>query len=112
MPFDFFAPIENDTILVARWSFNETDSDNDDLYDVLESYIGTDPMSSDTDGDGVSDGIETMSLQTNPLLNDTDGDEEMDNTDDADTDGLTNEYEIQFGTNPINADSDGDGLSY
>lgn len=51
-----------------------TDSDNDDIPDMDERFVyGTDPNSSDTDGDGLGDG-EEVALGTNPLSADTDGD--------------------------------------
>lgn len=42
------------------------DSDSDDLEDVVEFVIGTDPDDPDTDGDGVSDGAE-VEQGTDPL---------------------------------------------
>lgn len=48
MPFDFSAPIENDTILVARWSFNETDSDNDGADDGMEISCESDPTAAES----------------------------------------------------------------
>jgi len=90
---------------------------------------GTDPLVADTDGDGLSDGAE-LARGTNPLLWDTDGDglsdgaevssgmdpvtpNEGDETFDADPDGdgLTNEEEMQLGTDRNDADTDGDGVS-
>ncbi|WP_437967837.1 hypothetical protein WMF04_00435 [Sorangium sp. So ce260] len=60
-----------------------TDSDGDGLSDGLEGALGTDPNDADTDGDGVRDGLEP-----NPA-------------DDADGDGLIH---------PLDVDSDNDGL--
>ncbi len=60
---------------------------------------GTDPPNSDTDGDGVPDGVEYTTIpMTNPRLRDTDGD------------GLTDGEENDLGTNPLMRDTDGDGL--
>jgi hypothetical protein len=53
----------------------------------------------DTDGDGLTDGIEIFVHHTNPALTDTDGD------------GLSDWGEIHlYGTNPLDADTDGDGM--
>jgi hypothetical protein len=66
----------------------------------LFERVGLDPLATDTDGDGLSDGAEVNTHQTNPMLDDSDGD------------GLTDGAEINIhGTNPKLADTDGDGLS-
>ena len=66
----------------------------------LFERVGLDPLASDTDGDGLSDGVETNTHQTNPVL------------DDSDSDGLTDGAEINtHGSNPKLADTDSDGLS-
>ncbi|MEO1643969.1 MAG: PKD domain-containing protein, partial [Chloroflexota bacterium] len=84
-------------------------------YDPLQpnSAFNMNPLNSDTDGDGLSDGFEMTTgpgndYLTDPLNPDTDGD------------GFTDSQEINggglFGTNPIvtdsvdNNDQDGDGL--
>ena len=72
---------------------------------------GTNPISADTDGDGLTDGVEVNQTQTNPLLVDTDGDSVFDNEEDSDSDGLTNADEVTRGTNPIVADTDADGMN-
>jgi uncharacterized repeat protein (TIGR02543 family) len=66
----------------------------------LFERVGLDPLATDTDGDGLSDGAEVNTHQTNPVL------------DDSDSDGLTDGAELNtHGSNPKLADSDGDGLS-
>jgi uncharacterized repeat protein (TIGR02543 family) len=66
----------------------------------LFERVGLDPLASDTDGDGLSDGAETNTHQTNPVL------------DDSDSDGLTDGAEINtHSSNPKLADTDSDGLS-
>ena len=50
------------------------DEDDDGLALVAETDVGTDPFVADTDGDGLSDGVEILSRLTNPLVADTDGD--------------------------------------
>ena len=59
---------------------------------------GTDPLSADTDGDGLSDGQEVNVYGTSPTNADTDGD------------GLKDGEEVGRDTNPLATDSDGDGL--
>jgi hypothetical protein len=62
------------------------DTDKDGLFDYFEQGV-THAYKVDTDGNGVADGSE-----------------------DADGDGLSNIAEQSRGTNPLEADSDGDGL--
>ncbi len=50
------------------------DTDNDWLSDCLEELLGTNPLIQDTDGDGLTDGLEVNISQTNPLNPDTDFD--------------------------------------
>ncbi|MHA1420215.1 MAG: S8 family peptidase [Candidatus Heimdallarchaeaceae archaeon] len=87
------------------------DLDDDDLRNIDEYYIGTDPNDDDTDGDNIIDGDEVY-WNLDPL-DDSDAD------DDNDSDGYTNEEEINgiydpqlgetFYTNPNEEDTDGDG---
>ncbi|UYP46492.1 hypothetical protein NEF87_002777 [Candidatus Lokiarchaeum ossiferum] len=58
------------------WSFTEfmIDSDLDELSDVEELDLGTDPTDADSDGDGLTDGEEVNNHGTNPLVADSDGD--------------------------------------
>jgi len=85
-------------------TFNDAavDSDNDDLNNLEEFYLGTDPYDSDSDNDGMKDGWEaTYSL--NPLSDDAMAD--------ADGDGLKNIDEYLYDCNPRDTDSDNDGLN-
>ncbi len=66
-----------------------SDTDGDGLGDGAEVNIrGTDPTNPDTDGDGLSDGAEVQIHETDPLLADTDGD------------GIDDGIEVADGTNP------------
>jgi uncharacterized repeat protein (TIGR02543 family) len=88
----------------------------------LFERVGLDPLASDTDGDGLSDGAETNNHQTNPVLDDSDGDGLTDGAEinthgsnpklaDTDSDGLSDFAEVvTHGTNPTAKDSDGDGF--
>lgn len=97
-----------------------TDQDGDGRNDRDEDYdsdcnidldatnpVESDPENPDTDGDGLSDGVEVNSLHTNPNVKDTDGDTVEDGVEDANRDGFidTNAGE----TNPLITDTDGDG---
>jgi len=113
------------SLILGSLSFNpwlsaaelpSTDFDQDGLSDSLEAKLKTDPALSDTDGDGLADGIE---LGTNPqephdtdqnsiidpLDWDDDGDQiptVLESKQDSDQDGLA-DY--------LDTDSDNDGLS-
>jgi PKD repeat protein len=50
------------------------DADGDLLPDACEAIAGTDPNARDTDGDGITDGIEFLRLGLNPTVRDTDAD--------------------------------------
>lgn len=66
------------------------DSDGDQLTNMQEIGLGTNALSTDTDGDGLSDYAEVVTYNTNPNSADTDGD------------GLTDYFEITtYGTNPL-----------
>ena len=60
----------------------------------------TDPLSADTDGDGLPDSDEVQRWGTDPLQPDPD----------ADADGLPDLAEQVLGTDPQEPDTDGDGL--
>ncbi len=81
------------------------DPDEDNVRNVDEYAHGTNPRNVDTDGDGLLDGWEiAYGLDpTSAIGNDgADGDPDQDN--------LSNAEEAILGTNPRNADTDGDGL--
>ncbi len=65
-----------------------TDPDQDCLPDAVEAALGLNPNLSDSDGNGINDGLE-----------------------DFDNDLLSNRFEVFIGTDPAVADSDTDGLS-
>lgn len=76
------------------------DTDDDGLNDKKEYEIGTNPRSNDTDNDGLDDMAEFMTYKTIPLFYDTDGDL------------LSDVEEIStYKTDPLNWDSDNDHLS-
>lgn len=96
------------------------DSDSDGLSNLQEYQILTDPLNSDTDGDGLTDGREVLELLLDPHSVDTDGDllpdawevanglNGNDSTDasiDSDSDGVSNYHEYLTGTDPQDAAS-------
>ena len=81
-----------------------------DLTD--EQLIDVGWIRADTDGDGVADALDNCPQDPNPGQTDTDGDGVGDACDnDIDGDGLDNVMELSLGTDPVNPDSDGDGLT-
>ena len=97
------------------------DNDGDGLTNSQEISAGTELNNSDTDSDGLLDGLEINTYGTDPLVADTDGDGLIDgdeisygadpNRADTDNDGLTDGDEVHtWGSNPTLIDSDGDGL--
>ena len=120
--------VANDTDpLDPRDDVATRDSDNDGLTDLRERDFGTNHLDSDTDDDGLADGVEVSEHATDPTKADTDqggvndgdevtaGTDPLDETDDVatrdrDNDGLTDERERRLGTDPLQFDTDGDGL--
>ncbi|MCK5828044.1 Ig-like domain repeat protein, partial [Candidatus Bipolaricaulota bacterium] len=112
------------------------DADGDGISIWIEQEIGTNPSSSDTDNDGLSDGQEIdlaggwidkcpedgLTYSPSPLIADSDGDGLNDGDElliyqtdfsdtDTDDDGLTDYEEIMtYHTNPNLDDTDGDGV--
>ncbi len=64
------------------------DTDGDGLTDAEEVTLGTDPLDSDSDDDGLSDGDEVLTVGTDPLDPDTD------------SDGVSDFDEVEAGTDP------------
>ena len=108
---------DNDTLLTVYEKAGSTDplsadTDGDGLDDALEvnGKLGVDPMNPDSDGDGISDGIEIGSNTSKPV--DTDGDGTIDALDeDDDNDGIPTAIESKFSSDPLSVDSDGDGIN-
>ena len=73
------------------WCNSESDTDSDELLDYMELVLGTNINNVDTDGDGLPDGYEVMTLGTDPLK--------------ADSDTLNNLREYQLGTDPNKAEN-------
>ena len=97
------------------------DSDGDGVPDAIEELLGLDPNDSDSDDNGILDGLEDFDedglvnsvefiLGTDPSISDTDGNGILDGDEDTDGDGLSDKDEFTQGTNPFLADSDEDGF--
>jgi len=69
----------------------------------------TDPTKRDTDGGGVYDGIEDKNRNGRVDPGELDPLDPSDDID-ADGDGLDNETELEWGSDPFNPDTDGDGV--
>ena len=82
-----------------------TDTDGDGLPDGMETALGTEPGNPDSDGDGLPDGWEVVN-GLDPLS--ASGDDGADG--DPDGDGIRNSRELRLGTSALNTDSDCDGL--
>jgi len=101
----------------------EFDSDNDGVYDCVELGITIEMLTNDTDldlGYYISDNNPNPAFNTNPCNSDSDDDGIPDGIEDKDHNGAINgdtnnnylydDDEIWFETNPLNKDSDSDGL--
>jgi murein DD-endopeptidase MepM/ murein hydrolase activator NlpD len=107
------------------------DTDEDGLSDDEEvSHVGSNPLTGDTDADGLPDYNEVYQHGTSPANPDTDGDGYSDHDEanagsnpndpasfpgasgsvDSDFDNLSDGDEQFYGVDPLNPDSDGDGV--
>jgi len=81
------------------------DTDEDGLWDSVEPTLGTDPTNWDSDGDGLNDGFE-YAAGSDPNDPDTDDDGLLDGQEYP-----KNDHDWCYtNTNPLKADTDGDGI--
>ena len=93
------------------------DHDNDGLTNLQEFELRTFPRESDTDQDGLKDGVETKTgiyvsqedTGSHPLRPDTDSDGLMDGVENPDIDYDPGNPRARPGTSPVNPDTDSDG---
>lgn len=102
--------------------YGHNDNDGDGLPLFTEKALGLIGREADTDGNGISDGLEDFDgdglanayevlLLLDPTRTDTDENGVPDGEEDPDADGVPHAEEIEQGTNPFAADSDNDGLT-
>ncbi len=122
-------PVTQDTDRDGVPDYLDNDDDNDGLLSRDELKAGTNPLSGDSDGDGIGDKDEVGDNIEQPVDSDGDGiidanDKDDDNdgiptreepaggrlNGDDDGDGLPTSVELTLGTDPYNRDSDGDGM--
>lgn len=82
---DISNEVKSDSILFG----NSVDTDKDGLSDAREKQVGTDPQTSDSDADELSDGDEVLIWHSDPLKADTDGD------------GYSDGQEVRSGYDPL-----------
>lgn len=81
------------------------------MTDAIEEFYGTNIALTDTDEDGLSDYIEIAVINYNPLSKDTNNNGVLDGQEDCDNDGIDNKSETDLGTDPSMVDTDNDGLN-
>ncbi|MCB0742649.1 MAG: OmpA family protein, partial [Ignavibacteriae bacterium] len=108
--------------LIFTGEGGSSDADRDGLSRDEELQLGTNSDVADSDGDGLSDGLEVHQYKTDPLNKDSDGDGLSDNDEikvyitnpnlvDTDKDGITDGDEVlKYETDPLREDSDIDGI--
>ena len=90
----------------------DTDTDGDGVSDYLETKYGTDIYNIDTDGDGLDDYMEILIPNLSPTELDGDLNGILDRDEDYDNDGLSNYDEINiYKTDYSSVDTDNDLLS-
>ncbi|MGH8488733.1 MAG: Ig-like domain-containing protein [Gammaproteobacteria bacterium] len=94
------ADTDNDRLLDGNEINPTADSDGDGTPNILDP---------DSDNDGLSDGVD-VALGLNPLSADSNFNGIPDGSEDTDGDGLANGEEILENTDPRNPDTDGDGI--
>jgi alpha-tubulin suppressor-like RCC1 family protein len=90
------------------------DNDSDTLTNIEEYFYGTNPIDSDTDNDGLIDGVEVAITKTSPTNSNSDSAKTTvnestnsinDASEDFDNDGYNNLEEINGNTNPFDFNS-------
>jgi hypothetical protein len=104
---DFVVPDGPFNILVALRGTNPPDQNPANDEALTQLFV----PSPDKDRDGIPDSEDNCPLVANPDQKDSDGDKLGDLCDsDNDNDGLSDEEEKRLGTNPLDPDTDKDGI--
>jgi len=88
---------------LVSYDVDMVDFDNDGISNAVETSLGMNIYSLDSDGDGLLDNYEYQHAGLDPIVNDANAD--------ADSDGMSNIDEYLAGTDATNADSDFDGMN-
>lgn len=113
---EYFTAGQTCYIMSAKQLYVGSDADNDGLNSAEEKKAGTDPLVTDTDGDGMLDGLEVLNFKTNPRNPDTDRDGLADGEEvHGHTRVVPSHYTgdgtyVEGDTDPKNPDTDHDGL--
>ncbi|NWF69257.1 MAG: protein kinase [Chloroflexi bacterium] len=75
------SPTALSEVINRQATLDASDTDGDGLNAAREAEFGTDPLNPDTDGDGLSDGVEVIQFDTDPLNPDSDSDGVPDDAD-------------------------------
>jgi cell wall-associated NlpC family hydrolase len=92
----------------------DLDADDDGLSDAFEQMVGLDPTTSDSDGDRIADAEEALGGPqelTDEQVAAALAEQGLEGDLDADSDGLSNRYEIRHGLDVHAADTDSDTVS-
>ena len=88
--------INDSTMVTGAFGDITKDSDKDGLSDLYEEIVGSNPYSSDSDGDKLSDGDEVATYGSDPTKSDTDGDGHDDRTEALNNTSLTDAEDFPF----------------
>ena len=103
-------PAQGDRDLDGEGDVCDTDRDGDGVSNTEDVFPDDVSETLDSDGDGTGDNGDNCLGLANADQLDSDGDGEGDACDiDDDGDGLPDDFENLFGTDPLERDSDGDG---
>lgn len=97
---------------LATYGLNSNDCTGaSDHFPITADYILEMAVLADFDLDGIPDDLDNCPTHANPLQEDWNTNGIGDTCEDSDNDGLTDENELNEGTDPALQDTDGDGLT-